>query len=76
MKELNLLPEHGLEENGILCSKQGLNQENCIWCFKLEWIQMEKGEMGRAGSTHGSDINMFKILVQTSERKVFLVTWA
>jgi len=64
MKESNLLPEHGLEETGILCSKQGMNQEDCIWCFKLEWIQMEKGKIGRAGSTHGNDINVFKILVQ------------
>lgn len=32
--------------------------------------------MGRAGSTHGSDINVFKILVETCVRKVFLVTWA
>ena len=37
---------------------------------------MEKGEIGRACSTHGSDINVFKILVQTCVRKVFLDTWA
>jgi len=49
MKESNLLPEHGLEETGILCGKQGMNQEDYIWCFQLEWIQMEKGEMDRAG---------------------------
>jgi len=74
MNESNLLPEHGLEETWILCSKQSMNQEDCILCFKLEWIQIEKGEIGRTCSTHGSDV--FKILVETCVRKVFLGTWA
>jgi len=41
---------------------------------KLEWIQMEKGEMCRTYSTHGSD--MCSKFWYRRVREVFLDTWA